>query len=98
MRSGQNNTCGRGGNELEEMPKMCSAEHGPLKWNGSSRKILLRCLLKCLSSERDGYHPADPDVTTRCKHWIGLCYVYVDQFIPLLNRRCIVGLNIFCKE
>lgn len=60
MRSGQNNTCGQGGNELEEMQKMCSAEHGPLKLNGSYLKNLLRWLLKHLSPK----NKADSDVTS----------------------------------
>lgn len=46
--SGQNNTCGRGGNELEGMQKMCIAEHGLWKWMGSLKKIALRCPLKHL--------------------------------------------------
>ena len=46
--SGQNNTCGRRGNELEGMLKMCSAVNSPLKWLGSSQNILLRCPLKHL--------------------------------------------------
>lgn len=53
MRSGQNNTCGQGGNELEGMQKMCSAERSPLEWMGSLQKPLLGCPLKHLQSTRD---------------------------------------------
>lgn len=86
MRSGQNNTCGWGGNELEGMQEMCSAEHGPLEWMGSSRRRLLRWsifvherLLWCY----DSLYPLD---TAMIEMYIGSCPLRVQSVTRMWKR------------
>lgn len=90
MSSGQNNTCGRGGNELEGMQKMCSAVHGPLKWMGSSRKNTAQLPSETPSSKRNDYPPANLDGMTlysldrnRYVHW----------FIPLYRKSVMLAVE-----
>lgn len=92
MRSGQNNTCGRGGNELEGKQRMCSAERGPLRGMGSLQKLPLTCPLKHLCSRETAPSNSDPVVQTLQPHgYAG----YVHWFMASLLTLTLLGRRFF---
>lgn len=87
---------GERGNELEGMQRMCSAEHGPLKWMGSSQKRPLTCPVKHLPPREMAI--LQPilmlwlSVTTGYGH-----VVCVRWFMPSFSKRVLLGETFSAK-